>query len=109
MHGEIEKRIEGLHSGVAVAGAAAISLAMVLIPFIMFLHSPAYETVKQIKVGSQLSATNLNGSYDVTSPVNAIDIINYETTLKQKLAIINNNTDFNQNSISNETLGLPNN
>jgi|GEM_PF-495497 hypothetical protein len=107
MHGDIEKKIEGLHPGTAIAGAVVISFMMVLIPFIMFLHSSAYDTVKQIKIGSQLSAANLNGSYDVTSPVNAIDIANYEATLKQKLTTINNNADFNQNDISNQTLGLP--
>ena len=109
MHGDIEKKLEGLHPMTAIMGAVTISIVMVFIPFMMFLHSSAYETVKQIKIGTQLSAANLNSSYDVTSPVNAIDIANYEATLKQKLSGINNSADFNQNDISNQTLGLPTN
>ena len=109
MHGEIEKKLEGFHPITAIVGAVIFSFLMVLVPFVMFLHSSAYDTVKQIKIGTQLSAANLNSSYDVTSPVNAIDIANYEATLKQKLSGINNSADFNQNDISDQTLGLPSN
>ena len=107
MHNELETKLEGLHPIIAIAAAVFISLVMVATTFTMFIHSGAYNTVKQIQVGSQLTAASLGDSYDVTSPVNAIDIINYEAILKQKLSTIDNQTDFNSGAISPQTLGLP--
>jgi hypothetical protein len=109
MHNELENKLEGLHPVVAIASAVGISLIMVVTTFTMFIHSGAYKTVKQIQVGSQLTAASLGGSYDVTSPVNAVDISNYEVILKQKLSSIDNQADFSESALSPQALGLPSN
>ncbi|HOR23368.1 hypothetical protein KBB76_00020 [Candidatus Saccharibacteria bacterium] len=85
----------------------AVMVAIVMVSFttVAFLKSEAYATVKQIQVGSQRH-NYLDEDIDVTSPIKASDIDEYQTSFRERLHSLDDNKDFGPTNLSDENLGL---
>lgn len=88
-----------------VGTVISLSTALVIISFLIFLNSSAYDTVKQITAASKtLQKDDLDG-YDTTSPIRASDLGDYSRSLKAKVDNLNDEQDFSNETISKEALG----
>jgi cell division protein FtsL len=88
-----------------VGTVISLSIALVVVSFMIFLNSSAYDTVKQITAASKtLQKDDLEG-YDTTSPIRASDLGDYSRSLKAKVDNLNDEQDFSNEKISKEALG----
>jgi hypothetical protein len=97
---------KGINLLYAIGLAVVIAITMVLTTTIVFYHSGAYTTVKQIQTGNQYAKSIDKGSLDTTSPINASDIDKYSHSINAKLNTIDDETDFGPQKVSDSSLGL---
>jgi hypothetical protein len=97
---------KGINLLYAIGLAVVIAIIMVLTTTIVFYHSGAYTTVKQIQTGNQYAKSIDKGSLDTTSPINASDIDKYSKSINARLNAIDDKTDFYMDEISDKNLGL---
>jgi cell division protein FtsL len=83
-----------------------IAVILVVVSFAIFLKSGAYDTVRQIIIASNTLAEDDLKGYDVRSPIQADDLRQYGKTLDIRIKTLNDNEDFNQQSISDNALGI---
>jgi hypothetical protein len=96
----------GINPFLVIMAAIALATAMVVITTVNFLHSGAYNTVKQIQIGVQTTEGINQSDLDVTSPINALDINEYAADLEQRLNTLDNYEDFGPEAVSDASLGL---
>jgi nitrogen fixation/metabolism regulation signal transduction histidine kinase len=104
--GQSTETIKGVNPIAAIAIAIAIAFVMVLVTTFIFLRSSAYATVKQIQIGIQATEAMDQGDLDITSPINAVDIDQYATSINQHLDMIDDYADFGPEAVSDAQLGL---
>ena len=76
----------------------SISAVLVLISFVIFLKSGAYDTVQQISAAADVLATSVEG-IDTTSPIQASDLEEYAQSLQQRVKALDDAEDFNKISL----------
>ena len=91
---------------VAIGIAIGIAFAMVMTTFTIFINSGAYTTVRQIQVGTKVARSLQGSNMDTRSPIKADDIGAYQQELNKRMRTIDDSTDFGQDDISDQTLGL---
>jgi hypothetical protein len=97
---------EGLNPLVAIATAIAFAVGLVLITFIIFLNSGAYKTVKQIQAGTSIARALQSADIDTRSPIKSDDISVYESSVTQRLNVLDDSSDFGPNDVTDANLGL---
>lgn len=96
----------GTNPLIALAIIIAIAIVMVIVCFIIFLKSSAYDTVKQINAGTSVASKSDLSTYDTTSPIKADELEKYSSSMSQRLNSLDDELDFGQNGLSNQALGL---
>lgn len=96
----------GTNPLIAIGIAIFIAFIMVTATTVIFLHSDAYTTVKQIKIGNEAVKSLDKTLLDTDSPINAQDIDNYSLSIYQRLKAIDDYTDFGPEAVSDSALGL---
>jgi hypothetical protein len=86
--------------------AIAIAAVMVITATVIFLHSAAYNTVKQIQIGTQVANSIKKSDIDTVSPIKASDIDQAYVTIKGQLNSLNDKADFGPTAVSDTSLGL---
>lgn len=100
------KKLDDLNPLLAMTGVLIITGVMVAITTVVFLHSSAHTTVKQIQLGIEASNLIEQDDIDITSPINATDIDEYHTSINQRLNAIDDQEDFGPEAVSDKALGL---
>ena len=99
-------RLEGMNPVVAIGAAISVAIAMVMVTFVIFINSDAYQTVKQIQIGTTFAQSLKNSEYDTKSPIKADDITEYQKSVDQRLGTFDDTADFNPTDLSEQSLGL---
>jgi hypothetical protein len=107
MEEQHEHRLHGMNPVTAIVGAIVIAAAMVLVTFVIFINSTAYATVKQIQIGTKI-VQSLSSDIDSKSPIKSDDITQYQKSIEQRMATIDDTNDFNASDLSDQSLGLTN-
>jgi hypothetical protein len=100
-----EHVLEGMNPVTAIIGAIVIAAAMVVVTFTVFVNSTAYATVKQIQIGTKIVQT-LSSDIDTKSPIKADDITQYQKSVEQRTATMDDASDFANADLSDQALGL---
>lgn len=98
--------IDGINPLIALIIIITIAIIMVATTFTIFLRSNAYQTVQQIKAGTQVTSKNDLEGYDITSPIKANELDKLDSSLKSTLNSLDDENDFGQNGLSEKILGL---
>lgn len=88
-----------------IAACAGIAAVLVVVCFVLFLRSSAYDTVKDIQKNAQINDSTLNG-YDTISPVKTVDIDEIESSIDNQLKSLDNQADYSPEELSSSALGL---
>lgn len=97
---------EGANPLAAIAVAVTVALGLVLVTFTIFLNSGAYKTVKQIQAGTKIAHALQSSDIDTRSPIKSDDISTYETSVTQRLKVLDDTSDFGPADVSDASLGL---
>ena len=87
-----------------ISAVTLISFVLVLVSFIFFINSGAYDTVRQISAATDILEKDDLEGYDITSPIQANDIDVYSETLNARVKNFNSD-EFSNEIISEEKLG----
>ena len=90
----------------AIGVVVLVAIIMIIITTVSFLRSGAYTTVKQIQIGTQAVHLMDRNDLDTTSPINASDIDNIASNIKQQVQTLNDKNDFGPDDVSDSALGL---
>lgn len=102
----LSRKDEGIPFKWVIITTIFLSVSMVSLSFIIFLRSGAYDTVKQIRVATEVLQDDSLSSVDTTSPINAEDIEEFVTSLGPKINAVETHKDFTIDAISEEALGF---
>ena len=84
----------------------AISALLVAISFGIFLRSGAFDTIQQITTASKTLAEDDLKGYDVTSPIQASDLLKYGESLDSRIRPLEGSEDFGPSQLDDSVLGI---
>lgn len=100
--------IESTNLVMPLVVAIIIAVIMVTTATLIFLNSSAYNTVKQIQIGTQVANSLNKSDIDTVSPIKASDIYQTYNNIKNQLNQLNDNNDFGPSAVTNQALDLTN-
>lgn len=93
----------GLLGGMGIV--VGITAVLVIVSFVIFLNSGAYQTVKQISSANKVLKDATLEGLDTSSPIQTTEIKQYSDSLPQRVKALNDTEDFRVDVISTEALG----
>lgn len=103
-----EHPIVGTNPIFAIGVAIGIAAIMVLATFLIFINSDSYKTVKQIEAGTAIAKSLQSNDIDTRSPIKADDITTYQQSVETRLKTLDDSSDFGDQALSDQALGIVN-